>query len=232
MPHSHDLSGKRVLLTGSSGQLGKRLNKRLEQLGAQVVPFDIRTGHDFLCVEDIQECAAGCDYTIHTAGLAHPGLGSASDYLWNNVVGSVLLAEELSRLRHDRLVFVSSSAVYGWDVGAPMPNDLLLESTPMALDTVEPYTCSKRMTEHALHLLSDEMGMKIIVLRLAPIWEDHQTPSPIYYNSAVSPDNAVNAIIGSLRISCDDAYAVFNIADRHRHGAMDIQRALAVGLIV
>ena len=232
MRNGNDLSGKRVLLTGSSGRLGKRLNKRLKRLGAQVIPFDIQTGHDLLCVEDIQACAAGCDYTIHAAGLAHPGLGSASDYLWNNIVGSVLLAEEASRLRHDRLVFVSSGAVYGWDAGVPMPDEPMLESNPSALGTADPYTCSKRMAEHALYLLSRETTMKIVVLRLAPIWEDDQAPSAAYYYSAVAPDNAVNAIVGSLHMTCDDAYTVLNIADRLRHGRMDIQRALAAGLIV
>lgn len=62
----------RILLTGSGGYIGSVLSQELSGNGYEVIPFDVKDGHDVLNATDLQYFIDQCDVVIHLAGIADP----------------------------------------------------------------------------------------------------------------------------------------------------------------
>lgn len=228
-----DLGKSKILLTGSQGKLGRRIKKRLMYLGtSHIVQFDRVLGQDLLDNNQVRQACSDSNATIHLAGLSHPGMAGPGSYLWVNTIGSAILLEEAVRAKHSKFIFVSSGAVYGWDLDPPVNISApVSECTPLAYTAAEPYTVSKIMAEQALTLLGSDGRIKVIILRLAPIWNEGEEASPKYLYSAVSAERAVDAIINSLGAKVDNHVSIYNIADPERCGNYSIDKALRDGII-
>src|SRR5687768_7357403 len=106
-----------VLLTGSSGRVGRRLAARVERLGGNIRPFDLADGCDLRDEEAVLAAAEGCDAIIHAGAIPHDSAGSPADIVATNVLGTwhVLLAAQ--RCSAQSVVSFSSVQVFGFSEG-------------------------------------------------------------------------------------------------------------------
>lgn len=163
-----------VLVTGASGFVGKYLCHELEKYGHTVRPVyrrnitieHLRTG---ALVEDVDsktnwsEALKGIDVVIHLAARVHvmhdDAVGSLDEFLKVNLHGTANLAKQAAASGVKRFVYVSSVKVNGEFTGArpfsgsdqPGPQDA--------------YGISKWQAEQALHNISRETGMEVVIIR-------------------------------------------------------------------
>jgi UDP-glucuronate 4-epimerase len=190
----------KVLVTGAAGFIGSQLCERLLARGDRVVgldnfdPFYPRTmklknlaaalAHpafklvegDVRTAADIQKAlAAGegaSDVMVHLAALAgvRPSLLEPERFYDVNVMGSVRVFEACRTAGLTRVVFASSSSVYGQDSAVPFR-----EQDPCGRP-LSPYAASKRAGEliawntHHLH------GMALACLRFFTVFGPRQRP--------------------------------------------------------
>ena len=110
----------RVLLTGSSGRVGQAIAEALshdyEITGLDLVPgrFTTRVG-SITDPERVAEALQGVEAVVHTASLHAPQVGIESDARFRavNVEGTRCLIEAMGEARVGRLVYTSSTSVYG-----------------------------------------------------------------------------------------------------------------------
>ena len=189
-------SATRVLVTGGAGFIGSHLVERLLALGCAVRVLDsFATGRrenlsglddaelvegDVQSYERVHTAMRGCDYVLHEAAL--PSVPrSVQDPLMTNVVNvtgtlNVLLAARDSGVR--RVVFASSSSVYGSGPELPKREDL----TPRPMS---PYAVSKLAGESYCHAFSSVFGLETMALRYFNVFGPRQDPASQY--SAVIP---------------------------------------------
>jgi UDP-glucuronate 4-epimerase len=190
----------KVLVTGAAGFIGSHVCERLLARGDRVVgldnfdPFYPRTTKlknlagalphpafklvegDVRSTADIQQALAagegGTDAVVHLAALAgvRPSLLEPERFYDVNVMGSVRLFEACRSAGIARVVFASSSSVYGQDSAVPFR-----EQDPCGRP-LSPYAASKRAGEllawntHHLHRLA------ITCLRFFTVFGPRQRP--------------------------------------------------------
>jgi UDP-glucuronate 4-epimerase len=186
----------RLLVTGIAGFIGSHLTERLLARGHEVTgldnfdPFYDRSvkeanlaplGDRVPLVEgDILDAAlldrvlgAGrFDAVVHLAALAGvgPSLGDPARYMRVNVEGTALLADALVRHGVRRLVFASSSSVYGANTKIPFDEEDRVD------DPVSPYGASKRGAELALRAAVYTTGIDVAALRYFTVYGPRQRP--------------------------------------------------------
>jgi nucleoside-diphosphate-sugar epimerase len=109
----------RVLLTGSSGWLGRFLAPRLRTAGHVVIGLDVAPGADTDVVGSVADRAAvdrafavGVDAVIHAGALHKPDITRypAKAFVDVNVAGTLHLLEAAKSAGHDRFVFTSTTS--------------------------------------------------------------------------------------------------------------------------
>src|SRR5438477_8929163 len=158
----------RYLVTGSAGFIGSHLAEALQGLGHDVVGIDCFTDYYDPALKeenargldvrrlDLAEDAldfAGFDGVFHLA--AQPGVRSFGDvfplYLRRNVLASQRVFEAAAR-DGVRVVFASSSSVYGAAERYPTPED-----TPRR--PLSPYGITKVASEHLAEAYARAFGL-------------------------------------------------------------------------
>jgi UDP-glucuronate 4-epimerase len=188
----------RILLTGAAGFIGSHLAERLIARGDDVVGLDnfdafyardvkernlevVRASPRFSLVEgdlraplDLARAFAGPppDAIVHLAALAgvRPSLADPARYADVNVLGTVRLVETARAAGVPRIVFASSSSVYGLDSEPPFK-----ESDP-CLRPVSPYASTKRAGELALFTAHHLYGLDVTCLRFFTVYGPRQRP--------------------------------------------------------
>ena len=114
----------RVLVTGSSGQVGGAVAELLEQAGRSVEWFDLVDGQDLRDAAAVRAAAAGCDAIVHAGAIAHDNSGTPDEIMATNVLGTwhVLAAAEAHGV--GRVVYFSSGQVFGFADGEGTPDYL------------------------------------------------------------------------------------------------------------
>lgn len=203
------------LVTGVAGFIGSNLLQELLSLGQRVVGLDdFSTGYQgnldevlsddlggtFRLVEgDIREldaCRAACagvDYVLHQAALASVPR-SIDDPLRNtqvNVEGflNVLVAARDARVR--RVVYASSSAVYGDSTDVPQSEDRVGH-------VLSPYAAAKKTNELYAEVFQRTYGLQSVGLRYFNVFGRRQDPDGAY--AAVIPRWVSNLLNGE---ACD-----------------------------
>jgi len=191
------LEGKIVLVTGGAGFIGSHLVDKLLELGAKVRVLDnFSTGkRENLshCLDRIElvegdvridkaciEACRGADYILHEAALGSVprSMKDPSTSLDVNVGGTAKLFSAARDAEVKRIVFASSSSVYG--DSSVLPKKEGGEGRPLS-----PYALSKVMDEHLAEVFGRCFGMKIIGLRYFNVYGARQDPYGSY--AAVIP---------------------------------------------
>lgn len=184
----------RVLVTGGAGFIGSHLVDRLVARGDEVVVVDdLSTGFEanltasrprvtFIRdrVENIAAHVAELGPLTHIVHLAamissHDSLKSPDVYLDANLKGLLRVLELSRHLRRPRVVFASSSTVYG----------VRTEPTCREQDVPAPfnvYALTKLAGEHLLAMYRELLGYDFCVLRLFNVYGPRQNPSHAYAN--------------------------------------------------
>ena len=185
----------RALVTGCAGFIGSHVAEALLARGHDVVGIDCFTDnyarehkqanlarareHDgFALVKGDLVTAAlerlldGCDAVYHLA--AEPGVRSSwgqrfDRYLRNTIRATQRLLEASAREPARRIVYASSSSVYGESEALPTPED----ATPRPLS---PYGVTKLAAEQLCRLYHAEQGVDAVALRFFSVYGPRQRP--------------------------------------------------------
>jgi len=175
----------RYLVTGAAGFIGSQLLRTLLARGHDATGWDAYTDYydPALKVENARELPvrrldvaeddldlAGLDGVFHLAG--QPGVLSFGDvfpvYVRQNILASRRLFEEAAAAR-TRVVFASSSSIYGDAAAYPTPE----ETIPRPLS---PYGITKLACEHLARAYGIEFGLDVATVRYFTIYGPRQRP--------------------------------------------------------
>jgi nucleoside-diphosphate-sugar epimerase len=157
----------RILVTGHRGHVGGPVSAHLKRLGHDVVGFDRTDGDDLLDAASVRRATAGCAAVVHAAGLPRDSAGSPEDIMAVNVLGTwhVLLAAEAAGVQ--RLVYFSSSQVFGLAHGERLPDYFPVDDAHPRRAT-RPYGLSKCLAEDLCAAFTARTGIASVALR--PGW--------------------------------------------------------------
>jgi UDP-glucuronate 4-epimerase len=194
-----------VVVTGAAGFIGSHTCERLVAAGHRVTgldafdgylyPAEVKRGNAaelarlpgdrFRLIEgDIRDPAAvagaidgGVDVVCHLAALAgvRPSLDEPLRYLRTNIEGTGVILERMRALGLRRLVFASSSSVYGVKPDAGAEVAAFREDDP-CLHPASPYAATKRMNELQLATYRDLFGLGVFALRYFTVYGPRQRP--------------------------------------------------------
>jgi UDP-glucuronate 4-epimerase len=190
----------RVMVTGAAGFIGAHVCRWLLGQGYTVVAVDdfndyydptLKTlniepflSHPqfILYRADIRDAEAlevifkqhpGLSAVIHLAARAgvRPSIDQPQLYMATNVQGTANLAQLASQYKAQRLVFASSSSVYG-----DAPEQVPFVETQDVSRPISPYAATKVMAEHWLHTYSHLQGLRVVALRFFTVYGPGQRP--------------------------------------------------------
>ncbi|PKM50875.1 MAG: UDP-glucose 4-epimerase GalE [Firmicutes bacterium HGW-Firmicutes-7] len=173
-----------ILITGGTGYIGSHTVIELLNQGYEVVVVDNFSNSKPEVIKRIEEISGKkfsfykvdlLDYiglekvfkenniskVIHFAGLKAVGesVSIPLKYYYNNITGTLILCELMSKYGVKKLVFSSSATVYGMNNVSPLTEDL-------PLSTTNPYGSTKLMIERILNdLVVSDPEWGIVILR-------------------------------------------------------------------
>ena len=185
----------RCVVTGCAGFIGSHLSEALVQRGHEVVGIDcftdyyprpakesnlsaLRLSPHFAFIEanlleyDLSRLLEGVDYVFHQAAQA--GVRASwgqnfSVYTENNVLATQRLLEEAKALPIKRLVYASSSSIYGDAKELPVTEETLPQP-------ISPYGVTKLAAEHLCRLYWVNFRVPTVSLRYFTVYGPRQRP--------------------------------------------------------
>jgi UDP-glucuronate 4-epimerase len=189
---------RRVLVTGAAGFIGSWLTERLLGRGDEVVGLDnFDPFYDRALKERNLETARGndafrlvegdlrnrsdvdalfsdgvFDAVVHLAAKAgvRPSLADPAGYYETNLIGTSNLLEAMREAGCRRLVFASSSSVYGNNRKVPFHEDDRVDAP------ISPYAATKKAGEELCHVYHAVHGFSILALRFFTAYGPRQRP--------------------------------------------------------
>ena len=178
----------RVLLTGSTGWLGRHLAPMLRAAGHEVIGMDVAPGPDTRVVGSVADRALvervmfshGIESVIHGAALHKPDIVRypRQAFIDVNVTGTLNLLECAIAAGADRFVFTSTTSLMITQAIRDETSDaaVWLDETSGPLSPRNIYGVTKRAAEEVCRLVHAETGLPIIVLRTSRFFpEDDDT---------------------------------------------------------
>jgi UDP-glucuronate 4-epimerase len=259
-----------ILVTGAAGFIGSHLCDALLESGETVVGLDSfddfyepatkeqnlerALAHpDFEVVRaDLRDRRAldrlpeGIEAVVHLAARAgvRPSIENPELYADVNIMGTVQLLAWARTRRMRRLVFASSSSVYGNNEKVPFS-----ESDPVD-HPISPYAATKKAGELICHAASHLDGLSVACLRLFTVYGPRQRPDlaihkfarilrdggevPMFGDGSTCRDytyvdDTISGILGALGWVSrrEGAYGVFNLGNSRTVALSEMIRTLA-----
>lgn len=202
------LTQKRVLVTGGAGFIGSNLIEALLNAGNQAVCLDnFSTGkrenlQDFLShpgftliegdIRNPEDCLRACqgvDCILHQAAIGSVPRSIHNPYFShdNNVSGFLRILDAARECGIKRIVYASSSSVYGDHPALPKVEDQLGNQ-------LSPYAVTKYADELYAGVYAKCYGLELIGLRYFNVYGKRQDPDSTY--AAVIPKFVKSFILG------------------------------------
>jgi UDP-glucuronate 4-epimerase len=185
----------KALVTGGAGFVGSHLSEQLLATGADVLAIDSFTDYypraikernlaglrgqaGYRLIEadlnavDLREVLTGITHVFHLAAQAGVRKSWGRDfqtYTTLNVDATQRLLEACVGLPIERVVYASSSSVYGDAVEMPMREDAMVQP-------VSPYGVTKLAAEHLCHLYYVNHAVPTVSLRYFTVYGPRQRP--------------------------------------------------------
>lgn len=192
IPNVSALSGKSVLITGATGMICSsiaeilfRLNLRKanitiylagrsrERMETRFQDFDPEADYTFVPYDATRNCRIDvpADYIIHGASHANPAIYAKQpvETMLANLIGLNSLLESALRTKAKRVLYISSSEVYGKKGGS----DPYHEEDYGSLDILNPRACypsAKRAAETLCVSYGSEYGLETVIARPGHIY--------------------------------------------------------------
>ena len=205
----------KILVTGATGFIGRKLCLKLAKRGHQVVALCRNTSHpylithanitaikgDILDTQSLMIAMQGCEQVYHTAAMAKLWCRNPNDFYETNVTGTINVMEAARLTCVRRIVYTSTCGVWGPTLKYPMTeNDPRVVGFPIA------YERTKYLAELEVNKFV-EQGMDIVTVN----------PSRVFGEGPVTDSNSVSKMIsgylkGKWRIIPGDGSQVSNYA--------------------
>lgn len=180
----------KILVTGCAGFIGSRITWELAKIGHEVIGIDnMSSYYDVrlkdarlkafagnwrfveMSIESMEQLDNLCkterfDLIVHLAaqaGIRH-SLNHPHEYIQTNIVGFLNVLEVCRKHTIQKLLYASSSSVYGKDSVSPFREDSVIDS-PMSM-----YAISKRTDEMMAYTYSYLYGINSVGLRLFSVY--------------------------------------------------------------
>lgn len=256
-----------ILLTGGAGFIGSHVTRALLERGDRVAVIDnFNEFYDPNQKEsNVEEFLQNDDFTlfraditdsdavdkivqktqpellVHLAARAgvRPSIQNPELYYQVNVMGTVNLLEACRKNNVQRVVFASSSSVYGKQKKIPFSEDDFTENP------ISPYAATKRGAENICYSYSRLFGLKISCLRfftvygpagrpdMAPYlftkWIDEGTPVKRFGDGTTKRDYTyVDDIVAGVLAACDNPfdYEIINLGNNKPEVLNDLISAI------
>lgn len=178
----------RIIVTGNAGFIGGHLADRLIKAGHEVIGIDdmsrgrkenIHPNVDFYNVsitdfEAITPLFTGVDYVYHLASLARvrPSLKQPLSYNKVNVTGTLNVLEASRLCGVKKVIFASSSSVFG--------NKDQAYTEDMEHNPLNPYALQKSIAEQYIRLYNQLYGLNYTILRFFNVYGPRQINGGAY----------------------------------------------------
>jgi UDP-glucose 4-epimerase len=232
-----DDSIMRVLLTGSSGWLGRFLAPRLREEGHRVVGLDVAPGLDTDIIGSVADrlfvdrvfAEHGIDAVIHGGALHKPDIARypKQAFVDVNVTGTLNLLEAASAAGCDRFVFTSTTSLMiseairaGRSGGATRAAWLTEDFGPLEPRNI--YGVTKRAAEQLCTLHHREHGLPIVVLRTGRFFPEEDdtrrelsgpnTKANEFLNRRLTVEDAAEAHVAALERACGLGFGLYIVS--------------------
>ena len=167
-----------ILVTGGAGFIGTAVANELTSQGHKVKLFDLMLNKgnsansyvgSILDPYLVSTVVKGCDYVIHLAAALGVKWTEARrlECLYINIQGTVNILEACVKEKIKKIVFTSSSEVYGNQNIVPIK-----ETSPV--NPISNYAVTKLVGEEYLRAYSESYPLKYSVVRLFNVYGEHQ----------------------------------------------------------
>lgn len=217
----------RVLLTGSSGWLGRYLAPVLRGAGHDVTGLDVAPGADTDMIGTVADrglidrvfADRSIEAVIHAAALHKPDIVRypTQAFVDVNVTGTLNLLEAASAAGHDRFIFTSTTSLMISDAIRRAEGDraVWIDETMAPLEPRNIYGVTKLAAEHLCRLFHHERGLACMILRTGRFFpEDDDT------HAQPSGENLKANELLNRRLTVEDAAAAHLVA---------LERAVEIG---
>ena len=227
----------RILLTGSTGWLGRSLAPRLRADGHIVIGLDVAPGADTDVVGAVEDRALvgrifaehGIEAVVHGGALHKPDIArfSKQAFVDVNVTGTLNLLETAAAHGCSRFVFTSTTSLMiseairaGASAGATRAAWLTEDCGPLEPRNI--YGVTKRAAEQLCALVHREHGVPVVVLRTGRFFpEDDDThrdlPGPNikaneFLNRRLTVEDAAESHVAALAAAPALGFGIFIVS--------------------
>lgn len=221
-----------AVVTGTAGFIGSTLARRLLADGETVRGIDCLTGnydveqkmanldglvghprfelcYSDLATADLTTALADADVCYHLAGQASVG-GSwgapFAEYTRNNVRATQRLLEVCAGLGLRKLVYASSSSVYGDSETRPTSESVVPQP-------VSPYGVTKLAAEHLAHVYMRNRGLPTASLRFFTVYGPGQRPDMAFHRLVMAAVKGRRFVVNGSGLQTRDFTYVDDIVD-------------------